>query len=195
MLEAGAATADAGLGSMCGAAGGLAATGDCGELAWGRNNAAEAPRMATAAAAASICRFQWLTRAAGCAAVGKGMAPPWAFAAALVLHAAMAPWLFASGNVVSILRPKAASFAIQRNSALSTFSGLIGMGIVSATMGAFAVPALLALRAESPAILVGGWVALGIAGAVVLRALLPREARLLADRRDEFLPAVCGDDA
>ncbi len=128
-------------------------------------------------------------------AIGKGVAPRWALAAALVLHAASAPWLLVAGNVVSILRPKAASFAIQRNSALSTFSGLIGMGIVSATMGAFAVPALLALRAESPAILVWSWVALGIAGAVVLRALLPREARLLADRRDEFLPAVCGDDA
>jgi hypothetical protein len=24
---------------------------------------------------------------------------------------------------------------------------------------------------------------------------IPREARLLADRRDEFLPTVCGDDA
>ncbi len=137
----------------------------------------------------------FLVSAAVMAAVGKGMAPPWAFAAALVLHAAMAPWLFASGNVVSILRPKAASFAIQRNSALSTFSGLIGMGIVSAAMGAFALPAFLALRMESPAILVGGWVVLGIAGALVLRGVLPREARLLADRREEFLPAVCGDDA
>jgi ABC-2 type transport system permease protein len=137
----------------------------------------------------------FLASAAVMTSIGKGAPPRWAFAAALVLHAASAPWLLAAGNLVSILRPKAASFAIQRNSAISTFSGLIGMGIVSATMGAFAVPALLALRAESPVLLVGGWVVLGIAGAVVLRAVLPREARLLADRRDEFLPAVCGDDA
>jgi ABC-2 type transport system permease protein len=136
----------------------------------------------------------FLVSAGVMAAVGKGTPPTWAFAGALVLHAATAPWLLAAGSLVSILRPKAASFAIQRSSALSTFSGLIGMGIVSATMGVFALPALLALRAESPALLVGGWVVLGIAGAAVLRAVLPREARLLADRRDEFLPAVCGDD-
>jgi ABC-2 type transport system permease protein len=137
----------------------------------------------------------FLFSAAVMAAVGKGSPPPWSFAAALVLHAASAPWMFAAGNLVSILRPRASSFAIQRSSALSTFSGLIGMCIVSATMGAFALAALLALRAESPALLVASWALLGIGGAMLLRAVLPREARLLADRRDEFLPAVCGDDA
>jgi ABC-2 type transport system permease protein len=126
---------------------------------------------------------------------GKGMAPPWAFAGAIVLHAATAPWLLGAGALVSILRPKAASFAIQRSSAVSAFSGLIGMGIISAVMGVFALPALLAVRTESPSVLVVGWAVLGLLGAWGLREAIPREARLLADRRDEFLPAVCGDDA
>ncbi len=136
----------------------------------------------------------FLASAAVMAALGKGTAPGWAFGGALVLHAAMAPWLLLSGNLVSILRPKAASFAIQRSSAVSAFSGLIGMGIISASMALFAVPALLALRAESPATLVAGWGFLGLLGAWAFRKGIPREARLLADRRDEFLPAICGDD-
>ncbi len=137
----------------------------------------------------------FLVSAAAMTAVGRGSPPPWAFAAALVLHASAFPWLVAAGNLVSILRPKAASFAVQRSSALSTASGLIGMAIASAVMGAFALPALLAIRLESTAMLVGGWAAMGLGGLAVLRAALPREARLLAERRDEFLPAVCGDDA
>jgi ABC-2 type transport system permease protein len=136
----------------------------------------------------------FLVSAAVMAALGKGTAPWWAFGGALVLHAAMAPWLVLSGNLVSILRPKAASFAIQRSSAVSAFSGLIGMGIISAAMALFSVPALLALRAESPARLLAGWGILGLLGAWAFRKGIPREARLLADRRDEFLPAICGDD-
>jgi ABC-2 type transport system permease protein len=137
----------------------------------------------------------FLASAAVMAALGKGAAPTWAFGGALILHAAMAPWLLLSGNLVSILRPKAASFAIQRSSAVSAFSGLIGMGIISAAMGLFAVPALLALRSESPATLLAGWGLLGVLGAWAYRKAVPREARLLADRRDEFLPTICGDDA
>ena len=137
----------------------------------------------------------FLASAGVMAAVGRGTAPGWAFAGALVLHAAVAPWLYAAGNLVSILRPKAASFAIQRSSAVSTFSGLIGMGILSTVMGLFALPALLAVRTESPSALVAGWGILGLLGAWSFWKAIPREARLLADRRDEFLPAVCGDDA
>jgi ABC-2 type transport system permease protein len=136
----------------------------------------------------------FLVSAAVMVALGKGSAPPWAFVGSLVLHASIAPWLLVAGNLVSILRPKAASFAIQRSSALSAFSGLIGMGIISAAMALFAVPALLALRAESPAALVAGWAFLGLLGVWAFRKAIPREARLLADRRDEFLPAICGDD-
>ncbi|MEY2668411.1 MAG: hypothetical protein RJA59_1049, partial [Pseudomonadota bacterium] len=128
-------------------------------------------------------------------ALGGGTAPAWAFAGALVLHLAVAPWLLAPGYLVSILRPRSASFAIQRSSALSAFSGLIGMGILSAVMGLFALPALAAVRFDSPEAMVGGWAALGLLGAWAFGKAIPREARLLADRRDEFLPAICGDDA
>jgi ABC-2 type transport system permease protein len=69
------------------------------------------------------------------------------------------------------------------------------MGIVSAAMGLFAVPALLALRSESPATLLAGWGILGACGVWAFRTAIPREARLLADRRDDFLPTICGDDA
>ena len=137
----------------------------------------------------------FLASAAAMAAVGGSAAPHWAFVAALLLHAGSAPWLLTAGNLVSILRPKAASFAIQRSAALSTSSGLIGMAIVSAAMGVFSLPVLLALRHESPAVLLAGWALLGGAGWWAWWVALPREARLLADRRDEFLPAVCGDDA
>lgn len=137
----------------------------------------------------------FLVSAGVMAVVGKGTAPPWALAAALLLHVGAAPWLLAAGNLVSILRPRAASFAIQRSSALSTFSGLMGMGIVSGVTGFFALAALLAIRAESTAQLLAGWGLLGAAGAWVWWKAVPREARLLADRRDDFLPTVCGDDA
>jgi ABC-2 type transport system permease protein len=137
----------------------------------------------------------FLASAAVMAAIGKGAVAPWALAAALLLHAGSAPWLLAAGNLISILRPKAASFAIQRSSALSTSSGLAGVAIVSGVMGFFALPALLAIRAESPALLLAGWAVLGAAGAWLWWWAIPREARLLADRRDEFLPTVCGDDA
>jgi hypothetical protein len=69
------------------------------------------------------------------------------------------------------------------------------MGIVSAVMGMFALPALVAVRLESTAALLAGWTLLGAVGGIVFRVGIPREARLLADRRDEFLPAICGDDA
>jgi ABC-2 type transport system permease protein len=143
--------------------------------------------------AASLLLF--LVSAALMAAIGKGAVPAWALAAALLLHAGTAPWMLAAGNLVSILRPRAASFAIQRGSAVSTASGLAGVAIVSAVSGIFALPALLAIRAESTALLLAGWGGLGVAGAWVWWKAVPREARWLADRRDEFLPTVCGDDA
>ena len=137
----------------------------------------------------------FLASAAVMGVVGKGAPPPWALVAALLLHAGTAPWLLGAGNLVSIFRPKAASFVIQRASALSVSSSLAGVGIVSAVTGVFALPALLAIRAESTGQLLAGWAALGMAGAWVWWKAVPREARLLANRRDEFLPAICGDDA
>lgn len=137
----------------------------------------------------------FLAAAAPLLLLGKGTAPSWAWGAALVLHLATFPWLVLPGYLVSVLRPKAASFAIQRSSAVSTFVGLMGMGIVSAVMGLFAVPALLALRADSPMTLSGGWALLGVLGGVLAWRAAPRLARLLHERRDEFLPVICGDDA
>jgi ABC-2 type transport system permease protein len=139
--------------------------------------------------------FLFLAAAAIMGLVGRGAVPAWALAAALLLHAGTAPWLLAAGTLVSILRPKAASFAIQRGSAVSTASGLAGVAIVSAVTGLFALPVLLAVRVESIAPLLAGWGLLGAAGAWAWWKAVPREARLLADRRDDFLPTVCGDDA
>lgn len=122
-------------------------------------------------------------------------APPWTLAAALALHAGTAPYLYAAGNLVSILNPKAASFAVQRNGSLSALSGLAGLGILSAVSGLFALPVLVALRLESPGVLVGGWAALGCLGLIAYARALPAEARTLSRRRDAVLPVVCGDDA
>jgi len=142
---------------------------------------------------ASLLLF--LVSAAVMAVVGRGAVPGWALAAALLLHAGTAPWLFSLGNLVSILRPRAASFAIQRGSAVSAASGLAGVAILSSVSGIFALPVLLAVRTESTGALLGGWGALGVGGAWAWWRAVPREARWLADRRDEFLPTVCGDDA
>ncbi|BDG06622.1 hypothetical protein [Anaeromyxobacter oryzae] len=133
---------------------------------------------------------------AGAAAllVAAGGAPPrWALAAAVALHAGIAPWFLAAGNVVSILNPRAAAFTLQRGSRLSPVSALAGMAIVSGGAGLFAVPVLVALRLESPPLLVALWAALGLAGALVYRAALPATARLLERRREPLLAAVAGD--
>jgi hypothetical protein len=52
-----------------------------------------------------------------------------------------------------------------------------------------------AIRAESTEQLLAGWCLLGAAGGWVWWKAVPREARLLAEHRDDFLPTVCGDDA
>jgi ABC-2 type transport system permease protein len=121
--------------------------------------------------------------------------PAWAVAGALALHAGMAPWLYAAGNAVSVLNPKAASFAVQRHSSLPALSGLAGLAVVSLVSGIFALPVLLALRLEAGWILPAAWTGLGVAGLALLRRALRAEGRLLAARRDELLPVVCGDEA
>lgn len=127
-------------------------------------------------------------------ALGGGV-PAWALAGALALHAGLAPAFYGLGNLVGVLNPRAAPFAVQRNGSLSWLSGLAGMGIISGASGLFALPVLLALRLESPWLVPSAWAALGAAGYWAYRRSLPAAARLLAERRDAFLPAVCGDDA
>lgn len=124
-----------------------------------------------------------------------GRVPAWALAAALALHAGLAPAFYGLGNLVSVLNPRAAPFALRRNASFSWLSGLAGMGIVSGTSGLFALPVLLALRLESPWLVPAAWALLGAMGFWAYRRTLPAVGRLLADRRDAFLPAVCGDDA
>ncbi|HVP66243.1 MAG TPA: hypothetical protein VMT17_03160 [Anaeromyxobacteraceae bacterium] len=121
--------------------------------------------------------------------------PSWALPAALALHAGMAPYLYGAGNLVSILNPKAASFAVQRSATVPALSGLVGLGIVSTVGGLFSLPVLVALRLDSPWTLVGGWAALCAVGWIAYARVLSREGALLASRRDALLPAVCGDDA
>lgn len=126
-------------------------------------------------------------------AVG-GAVPAWALAAAVALHAGIAPFFLAAGNVVSVLAPRAASHGVQRSGRVSPVAGLAGMAIVSAGASVFAVPVLFAIRRDAPWLLAAAWLALGVAGAALYRALLPRTARLLAGRREALLEAVTGDE-
>jgi ABC-2 type transport system permease protein len=134
---------------------------------------------------------------AGCvgAAVALGGPPPaWALVGAVALHAGVAPWFLAAGNLVSILVPRPAPMTIQRGGHLSPVSALAGMAIFSAGGALAALPVLAALRLDEPWLLPAGWALLGLLGMAVYRSALPRLARLLRDRREPLLAAVCGDD-
>ncbi|WP_242360808.1 hypothetical protein [Anaeromyxobacter sp. SG17] len=131
--------------------------------------------------------------AAAAIAVG-GPLPGWALLAAVALHAGIAPWLLAAGNFVSVLNPRAAASTVQRGGSLSPLSSLAGMVIVSCAAGAFAVPVVFAVRRDAPWLLVLGWTALGLAGAIAYRVALPAAARLLARRREPLLDAIAGDE-
>ena len=120
---------------------------------------------------------------------------PWALPSALALHAGMAPYLYGAGNLVSILNPRAASFAVQRSASVPALSGLAGLGILSVVGSLFSLPVLTALRLDSPWAMASGWAALGALGWMGYARALRREGRILAERRDLVLPAVCGDDA
>jgi ABC-2 type transport system permease protein len=127
--------------------------------------------------------------------IAVGGAPPrWALLGALALHAGIAPWFLAAGNVVSILNPRASPHTIQRGGHLSPVSALSGMAIFAGGGALFALPVLGAIRLEEPWLLASGWTALGLAGLLVYRLALPRTVRLLGDRREALLEAVCGDD-
>jgi len=122
-----------------------------------------------------------------------GWPPAWAALGAAVLHVGMAPFLHGAGNLVSILNPRAAPFALQRGGALPALSSLAGMAIVSGTTGIFALPVFLALRLDSPWVLVSGWLALGALGWAAWAWTLPRAGRLLERRREALLREICGD--
>ena len=126
-------------------------------------------------------------------AVG-GPLPGWALAAAIALHAGIAPWLLLAGNFVSVLNPRAAANTVQRGGSLSPLSSLAGMVIVSGATAAFAIPAVFAVRRDAPWLLVWGWAALGVAGAIAYRVALPFAARLVVRRREPLLAAVAGDE-
>jgi ABC-2 type transport system permease protein len=132
-----------------------------------------------------------------CAGVGiavGGPPPAWAVLAGFSLHAGMAPFVLAAGNVVSILNPRAAPMALQRGGALSQLSALLGMAIVACATGLFAVPVLAAIRLEAPWMLAAAWTALGIGGLALWRWVLPRAGALMIRRREALLAAVTGDE-
>jgi ABC-2 type transport system permease protein len=131
---------------------------------------------------------------AGAAIALGGPPPTWAFAGALALHAGIAPWFLAAGNLVSILVPRPAPMTIQRGGHLSPVSAVAGMVIFSAGGALASAPVLAAIRLEEPWLLPAGWALLGLVGILVYRATLPRLARLLRDRKEPLLAAVCGDD-
>jgi ABC-2 type transport system permease protein len=129
-------------------------------------------------------------------AVAVGGAPPlWACAGAVLLHAGLAPWLFAPGNVVSILSPRAMRLTLQRGARLPAISTLAGLLVVSVAMALFAAPVPIALLFDRPAILLAAWAGLGGAGLVVYGAALRPTGRLLARRREALLDVVGGDEA
>lgn len=129
-------------------------------------------------------------------AIAIGGAPPaWACAAAVLLHAGLAPWLLAAGNVVSILSPRAMRLTLQRGARLPAASTLAGLLVVSAGMGLFAAPVPLALLFDRPELLLVAWAGLGGAGLAVYGAALRPAGRLLARRREALLDGVARDEA
>jgi ABC-2 type transport system permease protein len=130
------------------------------------------------------------------AGVALGGTPPaWVLLGAVTLHAGVGPWFLAAGNVVSILNPRPAPYTIQRGGHLSPISAFAGMAIFSAGGLLFSIPVLVAIRLDEAWVLPAGWAALGLAGLGVYRLSLPRLARLLRERREPLLEAICGDDA
>ncbi len=127
-------------------------------------------------------------------AVG-GSPPAWALAAAVTLHAALAPVLYGLGNLVAIVNPRAAPFGVQRGGSLPNLSGLAGMAILSGACSVLALPVLVALRFEAPWLVPASWAAAGLVGLMVYRRTLPAAAELLERRREQVLSVVCGDDA
>ena len=145
-------------------------------------------------AVAYACSFALFVLGATALVAVGGPPPPWGLPAALALHAGAAPLLLGAGNLVSVLNPRALPFSLQGGGSLSPLSTLAGVAILSGVSAIFALPALVAIRLESPGLLVAGWTALGLAGVAVYAWTLPRAAALLVARREAVLDAVAGEE-
>jgi len=130
----------------------------------------------------------------GAVYLAAGAAPPaWALLGAVALHLGLGPVLFGPGNLVSILNPRAATFALQRGAALPALSSLIGLAILSAAGALYGLPVLLALWLDSGWSLVAMWVAVGATAWLAWARTLPASGRLLGRRREALLAALSGD--
>ena len=118
---------------------------------------------------------------------------PWALGAATALAVGLAPVLYALGNVVSVMLPRAAPFGVQRAGALSPVAAMAAMAITSGALALYAAPVLIAVWMDALWVVPFAWAALAVAGAVVWWVTLPATAALLASRREEILGAICGD--
>jgi ABC-2 type transport system permease protein len=127
--------------------------------------------------------------------VTGGLPPAWALAGTLALHLGAAPWFLGLGNAVTIWNPRVAPLGLQRSGSLPALSALAGMVIFSGVAGVFALPVLVALRADQGWLLAPAWLALGALGGWLWWRSLPAAARLLQARREELLAAVTGDEA
>jgi len=124
----------------------------------------------------------------------SGLPPGWVLAGGFALHAGLAPWLYAAGNVMTAANPIGAGFTLERGSRLPMLSGLVGMTVTSAAAGVFALPVLVALKLDVGWLLPPAWVGLGVIGFSVYRSTLPAAGRLVVRRREAILDAVCADD-
>jgi len=130
----------------------------------------------------------------GAVFLAAGAAPPaWALLGAVALHLGLGPVLFGLGNLVSILNPRAATFALQRGGALPALSSLAGLAILSAAAALFGGPVLLALWLDSGWSLAAMWVGVGAGTWLAWARTLPAAGKLLARRREELLGALSGD--
>ncbi|MGB8929942.1 MAG: hypothetical protein WCC48_01695 [Anaeromyxobacteraceae bacterium] len=123
-----------------------------------------------------------------------GRPPWWVVVGGFALHAGIAPWLYAAGNLVTAANPIGAGFTLERGSRLPMLSGLIGMVITSVATAIFAVPVLVALKLDTPWLLPPAWLGLGAIGLVVLRRTLPGAGRLVERRREQILDAIVATD-
>ena len=156
-----------------------------------------APGRVLAAKNVALAAYATLlfTAAAGAYALTAGPPPAWALVAAFVLELGLAPALYALGNLVTITMPRAAPFGVQRAGSVSAVAAIAGMGITSGTLMVWAIPVLVALRGDALWLIPAGWTVLGLAAAVAWRATLPLVGRLLLERQESVLAAVCGDEA